>query len=188
MALQIADQYYLKAKSAMSGFCSDWGEVCESLNYAISHDETHCPSLILLGKIYTEYLYDFEEGFSYFDAVIVANTNYTAVYPTYIKALIWNEDLEQAQKLIDFSLTIKAIDKASIFWLQAYVLEVKKDYKKGIKFLKEAKKETFNDHFSDYLDEEKKRLKAKLEELKPKKKMSKKKKKKSKKKAKKSKK
>ena len=31
MAVQIADQYYLKAKSAMSGFCSDWGEVCESL-------------------------------------------------------------------------------------------------------------------------------------------------------------
>ena len=174
MSLQIADQYYLKAKSAMGGFCSDWGEVCENLNYAVSHDETHCPSLTLLGKIYTEYLYDFDEGFTYFDAVITANANYTDVYPKYIKALIWNDDLEKAQKLIDFSLTIKAIDKASIYWLQACILEVKKEYKKGIKYLKEAKKETYNNHFRDYLDDEKKRFKAKLETLKPKKKTSKK--------------
>ena len=44
MGLTIADSYYLKAKGAIFGWFSDWNEACESLNYALSYDENHCPS------------------------------------------------------------------------------------------------------------------------------------------------
>lgn len=39
MGLTLADSYYLKAKAATGGFCSDWEEVCEALNYALSYDD-----------------------------------------------------------------------------------------------------------------------------------------------------
>lgn len=171
MALQIADQYYLKAKDSV---CYDWDEACESLNYAISYDETHCPSLTLLGIIYAKHLNNLEAAFTYFDKAIAADANYVEVYPEYIKALIWAEELEKAQKLIDYALNIKAIDKARILCSQAYIFEIHGAYKEGIKFIKEAKKVTYNDHFRNFLDNEKNRLKSKIEEASPKKKAAKK--------------
>lgn len=174
MALQIADQHYLKAQDAMNGLFSDWTEVCESLNYAISYDDNHCPSLTLLGKIYASYLNNLDEAFVYFDKVIAADANYVEVYPEYIKALLWAEETDRAQKLIDYSLKIKTIDDTKIYWCQAYLFETQGMYKEGIGFLKKAKKVTYNDHFRDFLDDEKRRLKAKIEETSPKKKISKK--------------
>ncbi len=172
MALQIADKYYLKAKDSV---CYDWEEACDALNYAISYDEAHCPSLTLLGTIYAKHLNNLEEAFIYFDKVIATDANYAEVYPEYIKALIWANQLDKAQKIIDFALNIKTIDKPLVLWCQAYMHEVKENYKDGVSCIKEAKKVTYNDSFRDFLDREKSRLKAKLEELKPKKKSSKKK-------------
>ena len=56
MGLTIADTYFLKARGAACGIFSDWSEVCESLNYALSYDENHIASLCLLGEIYAEHL------------------------------------------------------------------------------------------------------------------------------------
>ncbi|MFD0963280.1 hypothetical protein [Pseudofulvibacter geojedonensis] len=167
MALQIADKYYLKAKDSV---CYDWEEACDSLNYAISYDEAHCPSLTLLGIIYAKYLHNLEEAFMYFDKVIETDSNYIEVYPEYIKALIWADELERAQKIIDFSLKIKAIDKAMVLWNQAIIYEIKEAYKDGIKSIKEAKKFTYNDGYRSFLNNEKTRLKNKIEEASPKKK------------------
>lgn len=167
MSLQIADEYYLKAKDAVS---YDWEEACESINYAISYDEAHCPSITLLGVIYAKYLHNLEEAFTFFDKVIETDANYIEVYPEYIKALIWADELEKAQKIIDFSLKIKAIDKAMILWNQAIIHEKKEVYKEGIKYIKEAKKVVYNDGFRSFLDNEKTRLKNKIEEASSKKK------------------
>ena len=170
MGFNIADQYYLKARGAMSGFCSDWEEVCEGLNYALSHDENHLPSLLLLGKIHANFLSDFEAAFSCYDKIIAINPNYTEVYPKYILTLIWADQLGKAQKLIDFALTIKGVSEAEIYSTQSYIYEVHGDYKEGIKYIKKARKLTYNDYYRDFLNDEKKRLKEKIEESKPKKK------------------
>ncbi|GGG23681.1 hypothetical protein GCM10011344_25580 [Dokdonia pacifica] len=174
MGLTIADQYYLKASGSMGFFGSDWEQLCESLNYALSYEETHAPSLCLLGQIQAEHLGNYEEGFSCFDKIIASNPEYTEVYTTYARLLIWANELERAKKVIDFGLTQKTKDEAQLFWLTSYMYECKEDFKKSIQLLKKAKKETYNEHYFDFLDNEIKRIKKKRKLDAPKKKKKKK--------------
>lgn len=168
MALNIADQYYLKAKGAMAGFCSDWEEACEAIGYAISYDENHCPSLCLLGKIQAQYLADYEAAFENFDKCIAANINYVDVYPEYIRFLVWAKELSRAKQLLAFAKKIKGIDLAQLYWCEASIYEVERNYKRGIKCLKEAKNHIYNDDYLYFIESEKTRLQNKLKKLKKK--------------------
>ncbi|MEP0263058.1 tetratricopeptide repeat protein [Dokdonia sp.] len=161
MGLTIADQYYLKASGSMGFFHSDWEGLCESLNYALSYEEAHAPSLCLLGKIQAEQLGNYEEGFSCFDKVIATNPDYKEVYTTYARILIWANELERAKKVVDFGLTQKNKDKAQLLWLIGYMHECKGEYKTSLTLLKEAKKETYDEYYFDFLDDEVKRIKKK---------------------------
>ena len=172
MGLTIADAYYLKAKHASCGFFSDWNEVCENLNYALSYDEEHCPSLLLLGEIYASSLAMNEKAFACFDKVIAIDPKNTEVYGSYIRYLIWAKEIDRAEKLIAFALTIKGIDKAYILWLSAYLEDVKANYKQSLKLLKQAKKDCYNDGYFNYMQNEERRIKRKIELEKPKKKKS----------------
>ena len=176
MALNIADQYYLKAKGAMAGFCSDWEEACEAISYAISYDENHCPSLCLLGKIQAYYLNNYEEAFENFDKSIAANINYVQVYPEYIKVLIWADELPRAKQLLEFARKIKGVDLAELLWCEAYLLEMEYKYKQSLKCLKKAKTHTYNDDYTYFIENEERRIQNKLKKAKKKKSKSKKKK------------
>ena len=169
MGLTIADAYYLKAKGASCGFFSDWNEVCESLNYALSYDEAHCPSLLLLGEIYASQMGQFDKAYECFDKVISIDPKNTEVYGTYIKYLLWANDVERAEKLISFAMTIKAIDKAYILWLTTYLEDIKGNYKICLKHLKRAKKYCFSDGYFNFMQNEEKRIKKKIDLEKPKK-------------------
>jgi len=176
MGLTLADNYYLKAKGATGDFFSDWEEVCEALNYALSYDENHCASLCLLGEIYAKHLSIPEKAFECFDKVIAIDTNYEDVYYIYIKYLIWNNEIKRAKKLVKFSLTIKTIDKAQIQWLSSYISETLGNYKACFKALKRAKKHCYNDYYFDFMIDEEKRIKKKMnldKNQKPKKKLKK---------------
>ncbi|MEC3905996.1 hypothetical protein VOI54_03090 [Tamlana sp. 2201CG12-4] len=162
MGLTLADSYYLKAKAATGGFCSDWEEVCEALNYALSYDENHCASLCLLGEIYTKHLSMPDKAFECFDKVIAIDTNYEDVYPMYIKHLIWNNKIDRASKLITFAQTVKTIDKAQLNWLSSYIEETLGNYKACLEDLKEAKKHCYNDHYFDFMIDEQKRIEKKM--------------------------
>lgn len=162
MGLTVADTYYLKAKGSLSGFFSDWNEACESLNYALSYDENHCASLCLLAKIYAEYMCEYDEAFDCFDKVISVNPDYKEAYPSYIMYLIWADENERAEKLIDFALTIKGIDNARLNWLSSYISETKGEYKKSLEHLKKAKKVIYNDYYYDFMLDEEKRIKKKI--------------------------
>lgn len=162
MGLTLADSYYLKAKAATGGFSSDWEEVCEALNYALSYDENHCASLCLLGEIYARHLSMPDKAFECFDKVIAIDTNYEDVYPMYIKYLIWNNKIDRAKKLIAFSQTIKTIDKAEIHWLSSCIEETLGNYKMCLKVLKKAKKHCYNDYYFDFMIDEQKRIEKKM--------------------------
>ncbi|WP_053002145.1 tetratricopeptide repeat protein [Kordia jejudonensis] len=166
MALNIADQYYLKAKGAMAGFCSDWEEACEAISYAISYDENHCPSLCLLGKIQAQYLNNYEAAFENFDKCIAADINYVQVYPEYIKTLIWANELARAKQLLAFAQKIKGVDIAELCWCEAYIHEVENKYKKGLKCLKKAKQHIYNDDYIYFIENEERRLQNKLKKVK----------------------
>jgi hypothetical protein len=51
MNITQADKYFLKAFDA---FDYDMEELVESLDYALSHDEEHAPTLCLLGRTHGE--------------------------------------------------------------------------------------------------------------------------------------
>ncbi|MEO1033849.1 MAG: tetratricopeptide repeat protein, partial [Bacteroidota bacterium] len=172
MGLTIADAYYLKAKGASCGFFSDWDEVCENLNYALSYDETHCPSLMLLGEIYASNMIMYDKAYECFDKVISIDPKNTEVYGTYVKYLIWANDVERAEKLLVFALTLKEIDKAYLLWLSSYLEDVRGNYKVSLKFLKEAKKYCYSDAYFGFMQNEEKRIKKKIDLEKPKKKKS----------------
>lgn len=162
MGLTLADSYYLKAKVAMDDGCGDWEEACEALNYALSYNEEHCASLCLLGNIYAKHLSMFDKAFACFDKVIGIDTNYEDVYPIYIKYLIWNNKIDRAKKLIDFSKGIETICKAEMYWLSAYIEEVLKNYKICLKYLKKAKRHCYNDSYFNFLIDEQKRIEKKM--------------------------
>lgn len=170
MTLNIADQYYLKAKGAMAGYCSDWEEACEAIGYAISYDEYHCPSLCLLGEIQAEYLQNFEAAFESFDKCIASDVNYTEVYPNYIKYLLWANELSRAKQVLAFAKTIKGVSLARLFWCEAYLFEIEKKYKKALKCLANAKKVTYANDFIYFLQDEEHRIQKKLEKQQEKKK------------------
>lgn len=165
MALNIADQYYLKARGAMAGFFSDWEEACEAIGYAISYDENHCPSLCLLGKIQANYLNNYEVAFENFDKCIAANINYVQVYPEYIKVLIWADEVARAWQLLEFARKIKGVDKAELLWCEAHIHEVEHNYKQSLKCLKQAKTLIYNDDYIHFIENEEKRIKKKLKKV-----------------------
>jgi tetratricopeptide (TPR) repeat protein len=162
MGLTVADSYYLKAKSAASEFCGDWEEVCEALNYALSYDENHSASLCLLGEIYAKNLAMPERAFECFDKIITNDTAYHEVYHTYARYLIWYDEIDRAQKLVAFALTIKAVSKGPLLWTLAYIEETKENYKKGLSLLKKAKRYCYNDGYFSFIEDEEKRFKKKV--------------------------
>lgn len=160
MGLTLADSYYLKAANGV--YYSDWDEVCEALNYALSYDEEHCASLCLLGDVYAKNLSMFEKAFECFDKVIAINSNYADVYPMYIKYAIQSTDLKKAKTLLQFAKTIKTIDVSQIHWLSAYQNEVLGRYKQSLKHLKVAKTHCYNENYFSFLEEERTRIKHKI--------------------------
>lgn len=168
MGLSIADAYYLKAKGASCGVYSDWEDVCEALNYALSYDEEHIPSLHLLAEIYAEHLGMFENAYNCLDTVIGIDPKNTEVYPKYAMYLIWRNNLERAEKLIHHAFKIEAISKAQLLWLLSYINETRGDYKTSIENLKLAKTNSYNDHYYGFMQDEEKRIKKKMQLLKPK--------------------
>jgi tetratricopeptide (TPR) repeat protein len=174
MGLTTADSYYLKAKAATGGFFSDWEEVCEALNYALSYDEQHCAALCLLGEIYAKHLSRHEEAYECFDKIIAADNTYQDVYPKYVKHLIWANETDRAEKLITYAASIKTIDEAQLLWLSCYVEETKGNYKNCLVLLKKAKLKIYNDYYLSFMEDEERRIKKKIKLEKPKKKKKKK--------------
>lgn len=163
---------------ALDAYPYNLEETLEALNYALSYNSSDAHALYLMGRVYAEQLEEYETAKAYFAEAVAKQLEKTIVYPHYISTLLMNEDYEEAQKLIDFALTVKGTDKARIKLLQGYLFEYQKEYKKAIKVFKEANKMATNDNFIDYVEKCISRAKNKMKpEKKPKNKRKKKKKK-----------
>ena len=142
----------------------------ESLDYASSYNDKNTMVLCLYGRIQVEQLWNYEEAKSYFQEALAINIHALEVYPYYIQTLILNEDYEEAQKLIDFALTIKGINKSEIFVKKAILLEAKREFKNALKAIKEAKLSSLQFAFDSDIAETEKRIKGKIDLMKDKKK------------------
>lgn len=164
MDANLLNNYLLKAIDA---YPYELEEAVENLNYALSYDNDNAYALYLMGRLQAEQFEDYEKAKLYFAEALANKMNFSKVYPIYIQVLLNNEDLEEAQKLINYALTVKGIDKGSIWEKQGQLFEIKQNYKAAIKALNKAKQFGYNDSFISYIDSEILRNKNKL---KPKKK------------------
>ncbi len=155
----LLDKYLFQALDA---YPYNLEETVESLHYALSYDENNAIALDLMGQVYAEQLKNFEIAKEYFQQALAQDMYAVDVYPKYVDVLLWNEDYSEAEKLIDFALTLKGTDKAVLYLKKAVLFEHKKKYKKALKFIKRAKDNTYNNHFINELKEEKSRIKGKM--------------------------
>ncbi|OUS01553.1 hypothetical protein A9Q86_07185 [Flavobacteriales bacterium 33_180_T64] len=164
METNLINNYVLKAIDA---YPYELEEAVENLNYALSYESNNAYALYLMGQIHAEQLGDFEQAKVYYSEALANKMDFLKVYSKYIQVLLWNDDFEEAQKLINFALTVKGICKGSIWERQGQLFEMKQEYKTAIKAFKTAKKNGFNDWFISHISSEINRVKNKI---KPKKK------------------
>ncbi|KUJ60953.1 hypothetical protein AR687_16250 [Flavobacteriaceae bacterium CRH] len=142
----------------------------ESLDYAFSYNDTNTMVLCLYGRIQAEQLWNYEEAKSYFQQALAINIHALEVYPYYLQTLILNEDYEETQKLIDFALTIKGINKSEIYVKKAILFEAQHEFKKALKEIKNAKLCALQFAFDSDITDVEKRIQSKIDLLKKKKK------------------
>ena len=155
----VINNYVFKA---LENYPYDLEEVMEALNYALSYDDKNTMALTLMGKVYAEKLYKYEEAIIYFKEALAENIYAFEVYNPYINTLLWNEDYKDALTFIDFAITLKGSDKALLYLKKAILYEQMKKYKKALTFIKVAKGYTYNSEFMENLNDEKTRIKGKI--------------------------
>ena len=155
----LTNNYVFKA---LENYPYDLEEVMEALNYALSYDDKNTMALTLMGRVYAEKLFKYEEAISYFKQALAENINAFEVYIPYTNTLLWNEDYKEAEEFIDFGLTVKGSDKAMLYLKKAILNEQLKEYKKALSFIKLAKEHAYNSEFMSDIDIEKDRIKGKM--------------------------
>lgn len=151
---------------AMDAYPYNLEETIDSLNYAISYDENNALALGLLARVYAEQLHQYKRAIQLYNKALKVNLHEVSLYPHFVNALLWNEDWEQAQKLITFALKIKGVDKGLMHLKQALWFEYKQQYKKALKWAEKARELSFNDAQINHIDSEIKRIKRKINKFK----------------------
>jgi len=159
-------KYYFEA---LDNYPYSLPDCLEALNYALSYDPEDADSLCLMGRIYSEMLTDYEKAKDYFEEAMQCNVTNLNTPPYYIKCLLDNEDLDEAEKLISYALKIKGIDKVRILIQKSLLFEIRCEFKEALEPLKEAKKYSYNQAMADYLKSRIKFVKSKMEKPKNKK-------------------
>ena len=165
--MKTIDKYLFQA---LDSYPYSLEETMESLDYAFSYDAKNTMVLCLYGRIQAEQLWNYEEAKTYFQEALAINIHALEVYPYYIQTLILNEDYEEAQKLIDFALTIKGINRSEIFVKKAILFEAQLQFKSALEAIKNAKLYTLQFAFDSDIIEVEKRIKGKADLMKNKKK------------------
>lgn len=165
--MKTIDKYLFQA---LDNYPFSLEETIESLDYAFSYDAKNTMVLCLYGRIQAEQLMNYDEAKSYFQEALSINIHALEVYPYYLQTLILNEDYEEAQKLIDFALTIKGINKSDIYVKKAILFEAQNEFKKALKEIKNAKLHSLQFAYECNISDVEKRIEGKIDLLKKKKK------------------
>jgi len=164
MDANLLNNYVLKAIDA---YPYELEETVENLNYALSYENDNAYALFLMGQLQAEQFGNYEKAKQYYAEALANKMDFHKVYSKYILVLIWNEDYEEAQKLIDFAFTVKGLNKGEVHLYQGQLFENLQAYKKALKAFKKAKLFGYNDGFISHINSEMSRIKNKM---KPKKK------------------
>ncbi len=167
MALQLAEQYYVKA---MEQYPYALEEVIENLNYALSYDPEHAGANCLMGKFYQYQFHDYVTAEDYYEQALSCEPQHVDTCLAYFDLLLNTRRLKQAQKLLSMMSNIPGICRALILRNSGFVAEYGYKYKEAIAFFKAAKLESFNDGYLWTLKEDIARVKQKQKQNRTKKK------------------
>lgn len=178
MSDSTANQYLLKA---LDNYPRELEQSLEALQYSLSYDDQSAQANYLMGKFCMEQFKQFDEAAYYFDKALSCDLYFLDTYEEYSQLKMYIGAYEEALKLIEFALKQKGALKCVFTVLKSNVYEYKTDYDESLKWLKEARRYSYNPTYDTYLEKEitrvkKKRKKLKMEEKKstPKKKKKKK--------------
>lgn len=155
----IKNKYYFEA---LDCFPYNLPDCLEALNYALSYDPEDADALCLMGRIHSEILNDYEKAKEYFAEALHHNISNVNTPQHFILCLLNNEDFYEAEKLINFALKIKGIDKSNIWLYLSLLPEKRGSYTNALFFLKEAEKFCFTTCSLEVVKERKKLIKSKI--------------------------
>ena len=147
---------------ALDAYPYNLEETLEALNYALSYNSKDVHALCLMGRLYAEQLKDYESAKQYFIEALTEDMNAHHVYPHYIYTLIQNDDFIEAEKLVNYALKVKGIDKALMLLQKGLLFEATGKYTLALTTLKEAKKGGLNNDFVDIVNDEISRVEKKV--------------------------
>ncbi|GLB50502.1 tetratricopeptide repeat protein [Neptunitalea lumnitzerae] len=153
------DKYLFQA---MDNYPYSLEETLESLDYALSYDENNTMALCLYGRLYAEQLQKYEEAKMYFQKALSIDINALEIYPYYLDTLLYNEDFDEAEKLIAFALTVKGVNKIEVKLREVLLYEMKQDLEKALELSKKLRLYVFSADWSSMIDETEKRIKQKV--------------------------
>lgn len=153
------NRYYFEA---LDNYPYSLPDCLEALNYALSYDPEDADSLCLMGRIYSEMLNDYEKAKLYFEEAMQCDVTNLNTPQYYIKCLLDNEDLHEADKLIAYSLKIKGIDKVTLWLHRSLLSEKRGSFANAIRFLNEAEKYCFTEYSLDQVKDRRKFIKSKM--------------------------
>ncbi len=152
-------KYYFEA---LDNYPYSLPDCLEALNYALSYDPEDADSLCLMGRIYSEELKNYEKAKCFFEEAMFYDVTNINTPQYYINCLINNDDLDEAEKLIEYSLRLKGIEKSILYYYRSQISEKRGSYSNAIKFLSEGEKFCFSSCSLDLLNERKKFIKSKM--------------------------
>lgn len=152
-------KYYFEA---LDHYPYNLPDCMEALNYALSYDPEDADALCLMGRIYSEMLSDYEKAKRYFEEAMQCDVTNINTPQYYIICLINNEDFYEAEKLITYSLKIKGIDRATLWFYRAMLSERRGSFANALKFLTETERYCFTECSLKNVKDRKKFIKAKM--------------------------
>ncbi|GLB52222.1 hypothetical protein NBRC110019_12610 [Neptunitalea chrysea] len=153
------DKYLFQA---MDNYPYSLEETLESLDYALSYDANNTMALCLYGRLYAEQLQKYEEAKKYFEKALSIDINALEVYPYYLDALLYNEDFEEAERLIEFALSVKGVNKIEIRLREVLLCEMKNDLGTALLLAKQLRLFAFSSDWNTMIEDTEKRIKQKI--------------------------
>lgn len=163
MAINIADQYYIKA---LDSYPYDLSEAIESLNYALSYEPEHSGSHNLLGKMYWNEFQNIEKALYHYELALEADPCHISTYMEMIDLYSQNFKYDKALKIIRFACRLEGANMIILMHREAMIYELMGEHKIARKVLIQTKQLSTSNYDRNYLDEEMKRIKEKIKFLK----------------------
>ena len=163
MSITLADQYFLKA---LDNYEYDIELSVESLNYALSYNESHAAANCLLARILMEKLKDFPCAMHCFEMALLEDPDYVETYKYYSMLLIWMGDFKKAERIIETGMGKTGMPKLIMMQRKATLLETQGKINLAILELKRGRLLSTSTFDFEYFDNELKRLKKKCRRLK----------------------